>query len=164
MPKVNLSSPWVELYREFEVLFGGDPDVNVVYDENSYSIKLYVNDMEKAEALTQLLPPERTFGNVVSKIEVISANNDEPTMVELFQKAFDGNPAFKYIASVPECVGFPITYVVFRNEVVQYFNDDLGDINGNRSTLYQEIAKDIFEDHNGIHFCTEEPEKAVVME
>ena len=53
----------------------------------------------------------------------------------------------------------PITYVVFVNEVVQYFNDDLGDVYGQCSTLYQEIAKDVFGETEGVFFCTdvEEP-------
>ena len=38
------------------------------------------------------------------------------------------------------------TYVVFEKEVVQYWNDNLGDINGLRSTLYQDLAKEIFAD------------------
>lgn len=40
-------------------------------------------------------------------------------------------------------------------EVVQYFNDNIGDINGNCSTLYEIIARDIFPNVNGIYFCTE---------
>lgn len=43
------------------------------------------------------------------------------------------------------------------NKVVQYFNDDLGDAHGVCSTLYQEIAKDVFGEHEGIFFCTNLP-------
>ena len=48
-----------------------------------------------------------------------------------------------------------MTYVVFKKEVVQYFNDSLGDIHGVCSTLMQDIAKDIFEDTEGVYFCTD---------
>ena len=34
------------------------------------------------------------------------------------------------------------------------------DINGNCSTLYQEIAKDVFGEDEGICFCTDTEEKA----
>lgn len=159
MAKINLSSPWVNLYREFEALFAGDPEITVIFDENAYEIKLYVDNVEKAEALTQLLLPERVYGNVTAKIEVIPENPGPLSSVELFHKAFKGNRAFQYIASVPDLMSNPISYVVFKNEVVQYYNDDLGDINGNCSTLYQNIAKDVFGDHDGIFFCTDEPEK-----
>jgi len=50
----------------------------------------------------------------------------------------------------------PVDYVVFRNEVVQFFNDEMGDPNGLKSTLYQDIAKDVFADKDGIFFCTEQ--------
>ena len=48
-------------------------------------------------------------------------------------------------------------YIVFKNKVVQYFNDDLKDVNGFCSTLYQKIAKDIFAE-NGCEtacYCTD---------
>ena len=47
-----------------------------------------------------------------------------------------------------------MTYVVFVKEVVQYFNDDLGDANGVCSTLYQDIAKRLFTSTEGVFFCT----------
>ena len=56
----------------------------------------------------------------------------------------------------------PITYVVFRNEVVQYYTDDLGDYFGMASTLYEDIARDLFSEVDGIYFCTN-TEKPVVL-
>ncbi len=48
-----------------------------------------------------------------------------------------------------------ISYILFEPKVVQFFNDDLGDLNGLRSTLYQDIAANVFEDaHEGVFFCT----------
>ena len=73
----------------------------------------------------------------------------------MFRKAFEGNPAFSYAVTVGGISSNDFNYVVFKNKVVQYWNDNLGDINGNESTLYQEIAKDIFEDCTGIYFCTD---------
>jgi len=47
--------------------------------------------------------------------------------------------------------------VVFKNCVVQFFNDNLNDAHGVISTLYQNIAAEIFEDANlpGVHYCTD---------
>jgi hypothetical protein len=48
--------------------------------------------------------------------------------------------------------------VVFVPEVVQYYTDNLGDINGFRTTLYQELAKELFGDSElsrGVYFCTD---------
>lgn len=48
-------------------------------------------------------------------------------------------------------------YVVFKNCVVQFFNDNLNDIYGNISTLYQDIAREIFADAEweGVFYCTD---------
>ena len=66
---------------------------------------------------------------------------------------FEGNPAVKEFKSVqfgPE----EVLYVIFQKEVVQFFTDDLTDIYGLCSTLYQDIAKDVFENVGGVFFCT----------
>ena len=38
---------------------------------------------------------------------------------------------------------------------MQYYNDDLGDAYGNCSTLWQDIARRLFEDVLGIFYCTD---------
>lgn len=109
---------------------------------------------EKADALAQLLPTVRTFGDVVVKVAVIPANLKGPSKLQLFQKAFEGNPALAFIQGGSSGV-FDLNYVVFKSKVVQFKSDDVGDVNGLTSTLYQNIAKDLFEDVPGIFFCTE---------
>lgn len=153
--KVKLSSPWINFYHEIVALFGEDPDIKIEYDEDELEIKLFVDNPTKADALTKLLPNERVFGRIVLKITVIPANDVNSSDSALFQKAFEGNPAFSYIENVDGAFTFNASYVVFKNKVVQYFNDDLSDVNGFRSTLYQEIAKDVFGNTNGIYFCTD---------
>ena len=153
--KVGLSAPWVKYYREINALFGDDPDIRVVYDEDNVITTLYVEDADKADALTQLLPTEKDFGNVVMQIMVVPANAPLANKMTLISRAFRGNPVYSYGTSVEGIFTSPIHYVVFKNKVVQYFNDDLGDVNGNCSTLYQEIAKDVIGESDGIHFCTD---------
>ena len=157
---VNISSPWILYYREIEALFKEDPAVRVEYDGTTQTVKLYVEGTEKADALAQLLPAERTFGNVTVKVAVYPSNVGNPSKLQLFQKAFKGNPAFAFIQEGGSDAFnvFDLNYVVFTCKVVQFFSDDLGDLNGLRSTLYQDIAKDIFEDVPGIFFCTEPAE------
>ena len=158
MANVKLSAPWVQYFRELEALFGEDPDIKVVYDEDDLVVRLLVEDGAKAEALTQLLPAEKEFGNVVLHVSVIPANKTmTPSKISLIKTAFHGNPAFRYTASAEGLYTNPIHYVVFANKVVQYYNDDMGDINGNCSTLYQEIAKDVLGEGEGVHYCTDMP-------
>lgn len=156
MGSVKLSSPWINFYREIQALFKDDPDIKIDYNDEEKVIKLFVEGDEKADALMRLLPTEKSFGNVVIRIQVVPANDSDVSRVELFQKAFEGNPVLSYIKTVdPAPFVFGASYVVFKNKVVQYFNDDLSDVNGLRSTLYQDIAEDVFGICDNTYFSTE---------
>lgn len=151
---MKLSSPWVEFYHKIEALFAQDPEVKVVYEEENNEVKLFVENARKADALTQLLPAEKTFGNVTLKVTVVPANDVTISKADLLAEAFDGNPALSYVQHVDAVIG-SFDYAVFQNKVVQFFNDNLSDINGNKSTLYEDIAKDVFGTEAGVFFCTE---------
>lgn len=149
-------SPWVNYCSEVKELFRNDPDITVVSDEVGLILSLYVNDNEKAMALMNLMPVEKHWGNVVLNIRIIPANQNSDTRIDLFRKAFKGNTAFSGVVEIPSEMPFSPSYVLFKPEVVQYYNDDLSDANGLKTTLYQELAKDVFENsHEGIFFCTE---------
>lgn len=155
MEKLELSSPWDIYCKEIRALFEEDPEVTVKYDDTIPEITLIVDNEEKAEALLILLPSEKEFGKTNLKITVIPSNARNHDMANLFRKAFDGNNAVSYIHTKDKGFMKDASYIVFKNKVVQYFTDDLCDINGNKSTLYQEIAKDVFGKTNGICFCTD---------
>ena len=156
MSNIKLSSPWVLYYREVEALFAEDPEVRTSLDEDTCTLKIFVdNNPNKAEALTQLLPEYKKFGNIALKIEVLPSNVKATSKVDLFRKAFSGNPAVSYMKTVD--LIFKANYIVFKNKVVQYYADNLGDINGMHSTLYQDIAQDIFGSEEGIYYCTDLP-------
>lgn len=150
---LKLSSPWVNLYHEYEAMFGEDEDIKLVINDEEKEIRLYVNGQDKADALCVLLPDKYEFGNITVMVEVIPSN-EKLNKAQLFKKAFAGNPVHDYIETVEGIFNNPITYVVFKKEVCQYFNDNLGDINGNVSTLYENIAGDIFDHIEGVLFCT----------
>lgn len=153
----KLSPPWVTFVKEVEILFGDDPAIRIDYDDTENTVKMYVAGVDKADALTRILPAERAFGNVVLKIDVIP-ENAEMTLANQWRLAFAGNPAFSYMSAAedPE-VPFSFNYVVFKNKVVQFYNDELNDINGNKNTLYQDIARDIFPECTEVNFCTDVP-------
>lgn len=151
---MKLSAPWVEFYNKVKALFEQDSEVKTVFEDESKEIKLYVANARKADALSQILPGEKTFGNVTVKITVIPANTNGGSKFDLFADAFDGNPALSYVQHVDAVIG-AFDYAVFQNKVVQYFNDDISDINGNCTTLYEDIARDVFGSDAGMFFCTE---------
>ena len=151
---MKLSSPWVFFYRELEALFNEDPEVKVIFSEDGPEVKLYVDNARKADALQQLLPEEKAFGNVTLKITIVPANDGKMTQAQAFGEAFLGNPALAGMYHIETPMG-SFDYAAFKAKVVQFFNDDLSDLNGNCSTLYQEIAKDVFGMKADLLFCTE---------
>ena len=157
MAKLKLSSPWSIFYKEVSAMFEYDPDVSVVFDEDEMNLKLYVNNADKADALMQLIPHERDFGNVSMQIEIVPADNVvHSSSANLFERAFFRNEALAFVREIKGIAGFPnITYVVFVKRVVQYYTDNLSDIYGITSTLYQNIAQDIFINIDGVFYCTD---------
>jgi len=164
MAKIKLSAPWNTYYEQVKALFGDDSEIHIVFDEEKKDLKLYVDTDTKAEALQNLFPIEKEWGGVTMTITVIPPNREngfkivrsgEMTSKEIIEYAFYNNPHFV------KCIGidFPLwsrfVYAMFKNEVIQYYTDDLGDPNGMTSTLAQDIAKEIFEPVDGVYYCTE---------
>jgi len=155
--KTKLSPPWIEYYRKLEAMFGPDPDIKVEFNEDEMHIKLYVESHEKATALDELLPVQKDFGNVSVFIEVIPAN-DEPKRIDYIKRAFEGNPAFSYATTIEGIMSNPISYVVFKPEVIQFWNDNMADPHGLTSTLMADIAKEIIGEDEGVIFSTDKKE------
>lgn len=157
--KPNVAPPWITYSRRLHKLFELDPEVRVEYvEDDEKAVKLYVESQEKADALSKVLPGSVSFGNVDLKIEVIPANVDESPF-KMLEKAFKGNPVVSYTETVP-AYGQELNFVVFQPEVVQYRNDNIGDIHGIESTLYQDIAKEVFCEIPGVLFCTDIEDQA----
>lgn len=153
MEKLTLSAPWLTYIHELQLLFEQDKDINIVIDSETLEVKLYVEKTRKAEALTKLLQAEKTFGNVVVKVTVIQANNDSESAISLIRDAFEGNPVLVGAETTSSLLG-SFNYAVFKKEVVQFYNDQLNDINGNKSMLYQDIAGDVLGLQDGVFYCT----------
>ena len=155
---MKLYSPWVIFAKKVEKFFEKDPEVKFEFDEEKNVIKLFVDNKAKAEALGRLLPLRKTFGNVDVHIMIIPANKNMER-VEYLEAALKGNEAFSHITTIedipPMHLPNPITYCVFKKEVVQYGADDLSSESGMASTLYQDLAKEIFSSIDGVYFCTD---------
>lgn len=154
--KVNLSSPWQTYVNELTAMFEKDDEVQIIFDESDYEVKIYVSkNYKKAEALDKILKHEQDFGNVKLKIDVVPPNEeDDDDILKVFERAFEGNCAMQYTLPVESPIGV-FRFVAFENKVVQFYNDQLDDPHGFRSTLFQEIAKDIFDEHLDVRYCTD---------
>lgn len=153
MENLKLVSPWVNFYREVETLFRHDEDVKVALDSDDMQLRIYVADERKAAALEKLMPKERTFGEITLKITVIPPNRKFSDL-DLFRIAFDGNGAFNRTVSASTPFGDEVDFVIFEPIVAQYFNDDIGDYYGLRTTVFEELARDVFGDIGNVHFST----------
>lgn len=155
--KVKMSAPWVVYAHQVEAMFKEDPDVKVEYydDEDSEKfLSLKVCGEDKADALAQLLPSDLEFGGVTLSIRVIPANDVKPTQMDLFRRALSGNPIVSGFVSAETLWG-AVNFVVFKPEIVQYYDDNMMDLNGIRTTVYQDLAKEVFEGNDEVFFCTE---------
>lgn len=157
--RLKVSPPWITYLNMIEALFGcNQKNIAVNYNNDERKIVIAVNDGDKNAAIRKLLPEKKQFGNVTVSIETDGpmSNIAFTSNKELFDAAFKDNPA--YVGSFPvDGLVCSFTYVVFKNCVVQFFNDNLNDLHGNVSTLYQEIAKELFEeaDLHSVAYCTD---------
>lgn len=159
MAHIAMAAPWYTLYKKFLAMFDDDNEVRVLMSPECDEIKLYIDNSVKCAALEKLLVPEHQFGGKTVRIVCVPSNpkgvkevKDDPE--SLWNAAFEGNNVFSFIA-MPYTPFGSIVYVVFANCVVQFFNDDLSDVYGNCTTLYQDIAAEIFAREHSENFCTE---------
>ena len=161
--RLKISPPWITYIHKIQALFDGDPqiDCSVNYNSKNPEIELTCNNGDKVNALMQILPREVPFGNVTLNVVIngVPSNRAFVNKKELFEVVFEKNPVFAYAVAPAEegAFWFDIVYVVFKNCVVQFFNDNLNDCHGVISTLYQNIAEDILtgEAVNGVYFNTD---------
>ena len=160
----GIKSPWVLYFEKMKCLFGGDKEIRLDFDEEDMVISIRVDNPMKASALSRLIPYEVSFGTVTVNIGVIPNNSamsreqlsKDASLIEVIHAALEGNSAVAQIRPVSRGLFRNLCYCVFKKEVVQYGADNIGDINGNESTLMQNIAAEIFAYANGIYFCTSE--------
>lgn len=158
--RLKLAPPWITYINQMIALFDGDPQIACNVDTLTPSIVLACNNGDKVTALMQILPYEVKFGNIILTISVdgIPSNRAFKNKKELFETAFSGNPAFAYAVCPDEnAYWFSATYIVFKNHVVQFFNDNLNDCHGIVSTLYENVARDVIDKEaaNGVYFNTD---------
>ena len=153
--QMKITSPWITYVNQVKCLFADDADALVEYNDDKKNLVLKVFDPHRADALTKLLPIRKDFGGVTLHISVVPANKETPSFAELVEKAMDGNPHFSQLIKVPMQDGKTFNYLMFEPEVAQYWNDNLADPNGNVSTVYADLAQDVFGVVPGTFFATD---------
>ena len=161
--KLTISAPWYEFQKKVKALFERDPQIIVgdIYEpegrEVDYAFDIEVLNHEKFIALDRVIPGIKEFGNVTLGIVLYDEENINAVNagVDLYKTIFSGNPIVKDVRDAVDHTGTHHGFVRFVPEVIQFFNDDISDFNGNWSGLAQDIAREVFtNDSSGIHFCT----------
>lgn len=151
MEKVKLSPPWEEYSRKIMALFDKDDEIHI--EKKDMELIIRVDNTDKYEALMHLLPETIEFGNVILTVKIIPANIGEKKTKDYIRTLFKGNNSVTNIQEVNVGTN-PMMFVEFQKEVIQYYNDNLGDLHGNRTTVMEQIAREVFDDVDGIYFCT----------
>ena len=119
---------------------------NVVCD--SAHAKFKMSRKNHSVVVDMLYPNDN--GNITIKYNVDDA------LSAVYRTAFYGNPIVQEIVDSGPNDDF--CYVVFAPEIIQFFDDNLGDPHGNTTTLASTIADEIFDETDGVFF-TEGPKK-----
>lgn len=162
MMKLRLEAPWHTYAKKVKALFEQDPDIEVSDleeidgEEYDYALHIEVKNHDKFVALDRVIPAIKVFGNVIVAIILYDeANFGINPAIELYETIFKGNPIVKDIKNLVDSAGTSHGYVRFQPEVVQFFDDDLSDYNGNWTGLAEDIAREVFEnDSFDMNFCT----------
>ena len=151
---IDLTAKWIQYVVFLKIMFERE-GTKILYNDEAKKVDIYVEDVAMAYAFSALLPPEKTFGNITLTINVIPANAG-PDSVELFKIIFKDNPLVNDIITIqPEGTNNPFTYILFDESIVEYWNDNLGNPHGLSFALYQDIAEEIFDSHDGVFFTTQ---------
>lgn len=159
---MKLEAPWNTFRKKLTVLFEPDPDITIGYLEETdapghYLLDIQVSGHEKCLALRDVLPKHKYFGKVdvvLNVTEHVEEPDEDEDIVTTFSKIFRGNQLVNDIKDVVDPVGVHHGYVRFWPQVLQFYDDDLRDYEGNWSGLAQDIAREVFEDVDGVNFCT----------
>lgn len=156
----RLTPPWYIYQKQVKALFEHDPQIIVgeIYQQENgkdFAFDIEVRNHEKFLALDRLLIRFKLFGNVALSINLFDEENaDGGAPIDICRALFDGNPIVESIEDIVDLAGTHHGFVVFAPKVVQYYADDLRDINGNETTLAQDIAREMFKDLDGVNYCT----------
>ena len=156
MEKVKLSPPWDEYARKLMALFAQDEEITIEYKERENKISIWVDNTDKYEAMSKLIPAEMDFGGHKLNIEIIPADAviAEKDNRYYLKKLFRGNNAVSEIIDT-EIGAADVTYIEFEKEVIQFWNDNLADLHGIKSTLMEDIAREIMPETTNVFYGTD---------
>lgn len=154
--ELTLEAPWNTYRKMINALFEYDPEIEVgdVVDvigieSVDYAIDIKVRNHRKHEALQKLLPARKEFGSATVAIYIYDLEYDEKNDIDVFKDLFRDNPIVSSFEKLKLLDGSERSFVCFRPEVIQFFDDDISDCYGNYNGLTEDIARAVFGDRTG---------------
>lgn len=152
---VGISSPWMTYYKKLVALFFDDPELEVKWNEDEKSIIIESTNTFKIMALEKLLEPTVTYGNVTITVKCLVKDGSEESVASIFRTAFAGNPHISEVIEQETMGCIDQTFVLFKPEVIQFFNDDLTDYHGNWNGLSEDIMRDVINKNLRVNIGTD---------
>ena len=154
---ITLSAPWDIYRKKLLALFDKDEDIEVKGVTNDYELHIVSSNIRKFNALRNLLPPIKTFGNVTLRIIIDYKEEQAFNYRQAIKDLFNDNGRVTQIVDVKDPASISHVFVLFKPEVIQFFSDNMFDYNGLWSGLAQDLCTEIFEgaQTNCVHFSTD---------
>lgn len=154
-----LSPPWWSMQRVYAYSYGASPclvvDDLVQQGEARYLLRIHACTQETADALASLLRLRWNLGGVRLIVKVFGPGSSHADayvygtasaeqLRERLENALNGNP---YLAEIREVID-PMTqkakvFVVCTKEVIQFWDDNLGDLFGNHNLVAAEAFRQV---------------------
>jgi len=156
---VGLQSPWVTTYNKIKALFERDDDLEITGITNDgegvYTFSIISANSTKLNSIERILKNEFVFGNVKLVVKFVYENKVDAVTAADFKNAFNGNNVLRKVETVDTVLANDVNYVIFSKEIVQFFNDDIGDYFGNYNGLFEDIARECFKEEIRANYCTD---------
>lgn len=152
---VGISSPWMTYYKKLVALFFDDPELEVKWIEDEKNIIIESTNTFKIMALEKLLAPVVTFGNVTITVKCLVKDGSEESVAAIFRTAFAGNPHISEVIEQETMGCIDQTFVLFKPEVIQFFNDDITDYHGNWNGLSEDIMREVINKNLRVNIGTD---------
>ena len=160
-PEVGLSAPWQTIQHEIFHLLEPDKEVTVSEvsecDNGVYSVDISSKNGKKIAALEKVIKNSFNLGNVQLVINFIHEREDDDVTVQDYIDAFEGNSNFVTVEETSKGLFQNLVYVIFAKEILQFFNDQLDDVYGNKNIIVADAANDVCNKNSKsleINFCT----------
>lgn len=161
-----LSPPQYGLWRQINGSFGASPNVDVkeIYEnEGVYTIDLIGSDADVCNGLAYVLTSQYNYGGIKVALRVLDkdgklytsqilgdGDDAESILRKHFQNALRDNPYF--IRILEKTSGFmgKTIWLEFNPDVIQFFNDNIGDYYGNNNYVAAEAFQGVCKSQFGV--------------